>query len=232
MYRRFVFHQFIVAAYPFISRLVKNIGHGGRLTDAVVELFPMVGRRLGCGFTTFERIVLWIIVHLWHHRTIVSRRIDGNIGLALGVKLDRWYIIEKSYRLSHSRKQDLEDGLFVLKLDFSLGGMDVDINILRLHFEVNKIRHLLTLRHQSLEGVHHGLVKIRMPHVAIIDEEILMRSFFLRRFGLADKTTQLTHRRLHAQRQQVLIDTLAKNIHDSLFQSSRTEVKQFRSIAV
>ena len=56
--------------------------------------------------------------------------------------------------------------------------MDVDINIVRIDGKEQEVRHLLALRNEPLKCSSNSLVEIWMPHVASVDEEILVGHFF------------------------------------------------------
>ena len=63
--------------------------------------------------------------------------------------------------------------------------MDVHIDVLCRYFEVEEVRHLFSLRDETVEGGQDGLVEIGMLHVTLVDEEILMRCFLAGGLGLA-----------------------------------------------
>ena len=99
--------------------------------------------------------------------------------------------------------------------------MDVDVDVLRVDVEIEEIRHLLALRHETLIDRHHGLAEIRMAHEAAVDEEELPRAFLLGRLGLAHEAADAAHRRLHLHGQQVLVDALAEDVDDALGPQAR-----------
>ena len=51
--------------------------------------------------------------------------------------------------------------------------MYIDIYVLRIYCEVDKIRHLLTVGQQSVIRAHHRLMEIRVLHIASVYKEIL-----------------------------------------------------------
>ena len=57
--------------------------------------------------------------------------------------------------------------------------MDVDVDVLRAHGEIEEIGHLLIGGNQSVECRDHRLVEVWMAHVATIDEEILRVALLL-----------------------------------------------------
>ncbi len=218
--------------------------------EALVELFPPVGHprphdlpvvagpvcrpgrmgRQGCG-TGVEGIILRVVVPVGHlHRVVVGIE-NGNVGLALGVKLDGRRVVEHPHGILDRCHQDLVDGLLVLKLDLGLGGMDIHVDILGVDIEIEEIRYLVALRHQPLVGRHHRLVEIGVTHVASVDEEILVSTLFLGRLGLAHKAVDAADRGLKLNRQQVLVDALAENIDNALAQAATLEIVHLRPVA-
>ena len=71
-----------------------------------------------------------------------------------------------------------------------------------------------------------------MAHIAAIDKEILMGILFLCRLRLAHKAMDATERGLHLHGQEVLVETVAKDIDDALAQATGPQVEQFRIVAV
>ena len=57
--------------------------------------------------------------------------------------------------------------------------MDVDVDVLWAHGEIEEIGHLLIGGNQSVECRDHRLVEVWMAHVATIDEEILRVALLL-----------------------------------------------------
>ena len=67
-------------------------------------------------------------------------------------------------------------------------------------------------------------MKIRMFHVATVNEEVLVSALLTRRLGLTHEAGDATHRCVDVQRQKVLIDFLAEDVHDALSQTAGTEI--------
>ncbi len=86
------------------------------------------------------------------------------------------------------------------------------------------------VRNQTVVGANDCLMEIGMLHIASVDEEVLMATFLLCRLGLTHKTRDATERRINLDRQDVLIETLAKHIGDALPQRSRLEVEHLGTI--
>ena len=187
----------------------------------------MAGRRVG-----LERIVTRIQTNLrsgsrWRLFGIIYR----NIRFVLRIKIDGRNLVEHTYRLLDRGKDDLPDGLFVLKLDFGLRRMDVDINILRVYFEVEEIRNLFSQRNQTVEGRHHRLIEVRMLHISAIDEEELVNTLLAGSLRFTDETGNLAHGSLDIHRQQLMIESLAEDIQDALAQIGSTEIENLGLIA-
>ena len=102
--------------------------------------------------------------------------------------------------------------------------MDVHVNVVGVHIEVDKVRHLLAFGHKTVVRHHHCLMEIRMLHVATVDEEVLMSALLTRRLGLTHEAGDATHRCVDVQRKKVLIDFLAEDVNDALSQTAGTEI--------
>ena len=109
--------------------------------------------------------------------------------------------------------------------------MNVDINILRVYFKVEEVRHLFSLRNQTVEGRHHRLIEVRMLHISAIDEEELVNTLLAGSLRLANETGNLTHGGFYIHRQQLMIEALAENIQDALPEIGSTEIENLRLIA-
>ena len=75
-------------------------------------------------------------------------------------------------------------------------------------------------------------MKIGMPHVTSIHEEILMRAFLTCRLGFGNVSGQFYHGGIHLDTQQLLIELLTKNGEDTLAQRDNRKIEQFGIIAV
>ena len=102
--------------------------------------------------------------------------------------------------------------------------MDVHVNVVGVYIEVDKVRHLLAFGHKTVVRHHYCLMKIRMLHVATVNEEVLVSALLACRFGFAHEAGDATHRCVDVQRQKVLIDFLAEDVHDALSQTAGTEI--------
>jgi hypothetical protein len=147
--------------------------------------------------------------------------------LTLGIKLYLWYLTELTDGIMDGSCQNLPDGLFVLKLDFRLCRVYVHIDVSRVDLEIYKIRNVRARRYQTIVGLSHRLMERRMLHIAAVDEEILVGALLARCLGLPDEAADGAHGRLDLHRQQVLTETLAEDIRDTLQEGSGTEVHQF-----
>ena len=110
--------------------------------------------------------------------------------------------------------------------------MYVHINVTGSHSEVKEIRNLFALRNHSLESRHDCLVEIRVLHVTVVDEEELMGTFLTRRLRFSHKACYLTHRSVYIDRQQILIQPLAKDVDDTLANVGGTKIHQLGSITL
>ena len=88
------------------------------------------------------------------------------------------------------------------------------------------------LWYQTLVGLLHGLVEIRMLHVAPVDEEALRSSFLAGSLGLGHKALHPAKRRIHLYGQQLLCIAVSIDIGDALQQGARAQVHQLLAIAV
>ena len=175
-------------------------------------------------------IVVRIIVHFGRRRILIGI-IYGNVGPPFGVEINGGNIIKQAHRLANRSRKDLPHGLFVLEFYLRLRGMYVHINVFGVHFKIDEVRHLFALRRQSFEGLHHGLVEIRVFHVATVHKEILVCTFLACRFGLTHKAMYLTNRRFYVEREQVLTDAFAENVYYTLFKNHRRQVEHLGSVA-
>jgi len=174
---------------------------------------------------------LRIEVDLWHGRPTVGI-VDRDLGLALRVEVERGGVAEDAHGVLDCRVEDLPDRLFILELDLRLGGMDIHVDVLGRDVEIEEERHLLALRDQPFKSLHHRFGKIRMAHVSAVDKEILMSAFLLCRLRLAHKAMDATERCLNLHGQEILIESVAEDVDDTLSQSAGPQVEQFRVVAV
>ena len=173
----------------------------------------------------FERVIGRVEIYLWSRHSYI--RIEHwNIRLSFGIKVDSRNIIKASYSLLYSCKQNLPNGLFVFKLYLSLCRMNIYVYILSRHIEVEEVWHLLSLWYQSIESSDNSLMKIRMFHITIVDKEILMRCFLTCRLWFTNKAMDMTKARINIYRQKILIETLTKNLHNTLTIATSTKTKQ------
>ena len=110
--------------------------------------------------------------------------------------------------------------------------MDVHVYVFGRHVKIDKIGHLLALGHQAVKGCDNGLVKIRVLHVAAVDEEILRGVLLACRFGLAHKAAQLADGGVKLQRQQILVEAFTHHVDDALAQRSRLQTEHLGTVAV
>ena len=85
---------------------------------------------------------------------------------------------------------------------------------------------------KSVESRDNSLMEIRMFHIAVVDEEILMGCFLTCRLWLTNKAMDMTKARVDIYRQKILIETLTKNLHNTLTIATSTQIKKFCTITV
>ena len=214
----------------------------------LVKLFPvLVYLRFGTGRTRetgshrfrrcsrmgLERIISRIDTDLRSRcRRNVFRIEHRNFRLILGIKVNGRHIIKHTDALLHGCRENLPDSLLILKLDFSLGRMDVHVDVLRIHLEIEEVRHLLSYRNQAVVSRHHRLVEIRMLHISAVHKEELMHSLLAGSLRFAGKSGNLAHGCLYIDGQEIMIELLAKHIQDTLAQIGSTKIEHFCAIAV
>ena len=179
-----------------------------------------------------ERIITRIQTDLRCSSRTHLRIVNRDVRFILGIEINGRYIIEHTDRLLDRSREDLPDSLLILEFDFSLRRMDIHINILRIYIKIQKVRHLFTLRNQTVISSHHSLIEIRMFHVSPVDKEELMHTFLSGRFRFAHKSRHLTHSGFYIYRQEFLIETLAEDIENALTQISGTQIEYFGTIAM
>ena len=176
------------------------------IAGSLIELLPVLGYCRLTGVAA-EWIIRRIVVHLRHleilHFPCLMKH--RNVGFPLGVEIYRRHIVEASQRVLHGSHQYLPYRLLVLEFYLCLSGVYIHVDIFCRHIEIYEIRHLLSLRNESLERCQHRLVEIGMLHIPAVDEEILMGILLFRRLRFSHKTMDTAHRGVNAYRQQVLV---------------------------
>ena len=81
----------------------------------------------------------------------------------------------------------MENGLLVGKLNFGLGGVDIDIDRLGCNIEIDEERGLVVGGKHAGIGRQHGFLKIRVAHIPPVDKKVLLR-IASGGLGLADKS--------------------------------------------
>ena len=87
-------------------------------------------------------------------------------------------------------------------------------------------------RYQAVVSLLDSLVEIRVLHEASIDKETLCHTLLSSRLRFSDKASNLTHRRIDTDRQEVLSVTSSIDIGNALAQRTCPQVHQFLSVAV
>ena len=86
--------------------------------------------------------------------------------------------------------------------------------------------------YQTVVSLLDSLVEIRVLHEASIDKEALCHALLSSRFRFSDKASNLTHRRIDTDRQEILSVTSSIDIGNALAQCACPKVHQFLSVAV
>ena len=144
-----------------------------------VQIFPFHFRtavRSTATSRNFKRIIICIIMYLRRLGRYFLLKCR-NVRHIFRIKVDGRDRTEFTQRLLHGCRKYLPDGLFILKLDFSLGRMDIHVNIGRIYIEIDKVGNLFTSGNQLFISLHNRLMKIRMTHITPVDKEILMCPF-------------------------------------------------------
>ena len=109
--------------------------------------------------------------------------------------------------------------------------MDIHINRVGRHIKIDEVRHLLAIRHEAVIRRCHRLVKVRVLHVTSVHEKVLRHVLLTRRLRLSHKSAHRAETRLHVYRQQKLVYSFARNVHNALTQSARFQAQHLRAIA-
>ena len=174
-------------------------------------------------------IIIRIIVRL-RRGNLTGRVVKWDIRAALCVEIDGGHLTELSQGIAHGGGEDLPDGLFVLKLDLRLRGMDVHVDIVGIHLEVQEIRHLHPFRNQTVIGGDNRFMEIGVFHVTAVHEEIVLAALLTSPFRFADESGNAAHGRVHLHRQQILAVLAAEHVADALMQTACLEVQHLRAV--
>lgn len=93
---------------------------------------------------------------LVHHAGLVECRI--NIGINAKIKQRREVVL--SYCLSDGGVQNCVNQLHIDKINFGLCRMDIDINIFRIYFYINKITWKTIFRKKFLKSIFDGVMQV------------------------------------------------------------------------
>ena len=103
---------------------------------------------------------------------------NRNFRAVFDIKVDRWYGVEASKCLANRSSQYLPDGLFILKFDFCLGRMDIDVNTTGIDEDLQKEWYLFSVGNEAFVGTLDRFGEIRVSHEATIGKKELLRTFF------------------------------------------------------
>ncbi|KOH45353.1 hypothetical protein NC99_18030 [Sunxiuqinia dokdonensis] len=167
-------------------------------------------------FIRFKRVVGGIDFDLWRANVACIFGGHRNIEAAGLVKINGWNHIVLSERFAHGGFNHLPDGRLIFKLDFCFGGVNVDVNIFRIHLEKQKVGRDAVGRQNLFISLHDGLVKKGMPHKTFIDEEKLFAKGFSGMLGLTDVAGYFHQAGVGIHRNQVLRTVFTKQRYNPL----------------
>ena len=197
----------------------------------LVEFLPLTGWLAFLAVAT-EGIVAGIELNSRHFDIRKPSRIVGRyLGTSLHIEVDGWHCVELAQGIAHSSHDNAPNLLFILELNLRLGGMDVNIDVGRIDLEEDEVRHLVALRNEMGEGLHHSIVEARVTHEASVDEEELRGVLLAGSLGLTHETANLHQRRLNLYRQQLLAKFLTKDADDALQGTSGRQMHQPVAVA-
>ena len=110
--------------------------------------------------------------------------------------------------------------------------MDIDIDICRIHIEVEEIGNLHSLRHQSFVSTADSLMKIGLSHITAIDEEIIVSALLPGRLRFPHEARDTTDGCIYLYRQEFLTGLLPEHVSDTLTQWTCLQVHLFLSVAI
>ena len=111
------------------------------LFHTLIQTLPLIRHTAGTTSTTLlKRIIIWVIVNLGRSKTILESVAviikQGNVWLSLSIEINRRHFAVLANTITNSCRQNLPDGLFILKLNFGLGRMYVHIYLAWLHLNI------------------------------------------------------------------------------------------------
>ena len=168
------------------------------------------------------------LLGIHHHFRIIHR----NVRTPLYIKINLCNARKLSYGIANGSHENLPYCLFIFKLNLCLNRMDIHINILWIHLEIDEIRNLITRRHKTLESHLHSLMEVRMFHISSVDEEELLCTLLSSTLRLAHESCYLTKRGGSIKRKERLVYLLAKDIYDTLTKRSCGKVHHLLTIII
>ena len=156
----------------------------------------------------------------------------GRVQIGIALKIQDGSHVELSQTMFDGSPQNGVQSRFVVKLDFGLGGMDIDVYGIGRHLKVQKITGLRTVFQKSVVSRHHGMVQITAFDETVIDKEKLLSPIFLGKFGFANKTLNVHDFGFLVHGNQFLVGFTRKNAHDALPEIGRLQIEHFASVVV
>ncbi len=110
--------------------------------------------------------------------------------------------------------------------------MNVNIDVRRINFKVNKIRRVVSFGYQFAEGLFNGVVEIRVPYVTIVGKEILFSFCFPGTFRFSHKSRYLNYIAVLPEWDKFFLIGRSHQINDALFQAGSGQLKHKLSVIV
>ena len=128
----------------------------------------------------------------------------------------------------------MQDGIHQLdiqEVDLCLGGVDIDVDVGRVHFYVQEISWEAVAGNHLHIGVLDGMVQIGMLDETLVHEEILLTTRLLGIFRLDDVAVDAHALGLLPDGQQAFLVVVAEQAHDALLEVARIEMIYLLAIA-
>ena len=142
------------------------------------------------GWHAVERIVVAIDAERGGHH-LVLRGLVGRHKRTLRIEVKLRGERHGAQRLPHRGVEETENQLLVLQLHFDLGGAHIDVDGRRVDVDGDEIGGPVPLRDQLGIGGLHGIIEQVVPHIAVVDEHVLLAFFLLGVLGLGNVSGNL-----------------------------------------
>ena len=152
--------------------------------------------------------------------------LDGSIKF----KIKCWCNAELGQGMFHGRLHESINNLFVIKLDFLLGRMYVDIEVLRVKIDEQCIHGETVFGDQFLKCIHDGMIEVSAFYETVVHKKILVSPCFFSSFRLAYKTINIQVICLLFYTHQLSIVTVTQYLYNALFECALIKMKYFLSV--